>query len=777
MTNSGRRRHVDHNNDDTGDEAPQPNTGFLEPIAMHDILARSSSGTAGALNQLLDQYNDLVVAYNSLKMQHNEAVESLERTEPTGLGIEGTQLTTQHSRFKLLKKRSRRSFRDSITLPTRPHLPAVERVDTPVSSASDNPSLPSSRNLPGTPVLRGNQTSHNRSGSPTKSSHLPRSPSTYNGSPSPMRGKAHLMEDDPFATRIDRDALQTATITTLGSVPNSVAADVRDRVLFSVSVTRRTGGTFRVDKSWSELVALHEGCTAKSVCNGDEFNAQLPAPFLFEAPYSPYRLLQRNTAVDAYLEIVRSYGAVFSDFLVQFLSPTPARATPENHDRAHRQGFMVQRGHGEQWHFRQCILYANVLVLRDPFSEEEIRIDLSKTRIGRQNSETYRSSESSNLHALVILETRDRQDVCYVLCAESDDVRDLWIDALVNAIAFLNAGVDMIDSVPRRRDSILSSPSFEMQTSPEASPRITQDGPRRKRSGLFRLEPSSPTTATNVPRRFWNGFRSFSMGHSDNNEPSVFGLPLRKAVSRASLPGDTLALSPVPAIVRRCIDFLEQRGGLKEEGIYRQSGSQASIRALAERFASGDFDLFALDDKRQGSRESVDLHSVSGLLKLYMRELPDSVLTAALSHEFLSVVESSNRAEVVRQIGKLMYRLPPENYSLLRLLCGHMNRVVAYSTWNKMTVKNICIIFSPSLVIPTPLLSIFLTEYTLVFALGDNGDRAPIDVDGKPIVAESSPTLHAPTPTLPSMYKPYGASSLRSQAETMDDLLQAPIGL
>lgn len=746
MTGVGRRRRNDQGAPVGMDENIPAYTGFFETLSIQDVLQSSTPDTHSALTQLLEKYNDLVASYNSLKLQHNELIEYNYRPEPTGLGIEGTPLSApQHSRFKLLKRRSYRSIRESFNLhPRHAHVSQQEQSESPLSFASDSP-VAQSRGRPGTPNTRQGtaQTFQSRTmDSPVRVASS-RSPVSVSSSPFPFRTtRIHVAGDeDLFGTsRSERD-LSLSTITTCGSSPNRVGTDVRDRVLFCINIAPWFGVPHRVDKSWSELVGLHEACTGKAAACGEKFNAQLPHSVHFEPPYSPFRLSQRNISIDAYLESVRQHGAPFADLLFRFLGSTAIRGTPELQERAHRQGYLVRRNLDDQWCLCHCILLAKTLVLRDPFGDDEQRIDLARVRIGRQHADSYRPNEKSNLHALLILETQEGHDLYHVLCAESDSMRDSWIDTLVNAVACTNAGIEVADSPLHRGEMLATPPLNDMPSSPETSPRIPHEQPRRIRSGLFRSETASSNSTNH--RRFWSGFRSFGVGHADVNEPNIFGLSLRASVQRASLPGESLALSPVPAIVRRCIDFLEQRGGILEEGIYRQSGSQIAIRILAERFSTGDFDLVAPDEnaKRFNVRDYIDPHSVSGLLKLYMRELPDSVLTGALTPEFVAAVEAGSRAEYVPRIGQLMLRLPPENYSLLRMLCTHMKHIVSFSDTNKMNLKNIGIVLSPSLVIPTSLLSVFLIEYSYVFALGDHGERAPIDIEGHPVHEAGSPPV------------------------------------
>ncbi len=54
------------------------------------------------------------------------------------------------------------------------------------------------------------------------------------------------------------------------------------------------------------------------------------------------------------------------------------------------------------------------------------------------------------------------------------------------------------------------------------------------------------------------------------------------------------SIANLPAIVFRCIKYLEAQGAAQEEGIFRLSGSSAVIKALRERFNNGGRDLAQL---------------------------------------------------------------------------------------------------------------------------------------------------------------------------------------
>lgn len=127
---------------------------------------------------------------------------------------------------------------------------------------------------------------------------------------------------------------------------------------------------------------------------------------------------------------------------------------------------------------------------------------------------------------------------------------------------------------------------------------------------------------------------------------TVFGTTLEESLEVAQV-------ANLPAIVFRCIQYLESKQADQEEGIYRLSGSSAVIKSLKDRFNSGTFapSVLAIQRLNLGpnrftegdvdllaSDEYWDPHAIAGLLKTFMRELPASILTRELHTRFLSVI-------------------------------------------------------------------------------------------------------------------------------------------
>lgn len=158
----------------------------------------------------------------------------------------------------------------------------------------------------------------------------------------------------------------------------------------------------------------------------------------------------------------------------------------------------------------------------------------------------------------------------------------------------------------------------------------------------------------------------------------IFGMPLAEAVEASQPIGVDVFL---PAVVYRCIEYLEAREAINEEGIFRLSGSQNVIKALRERF-NNEIDVKLLDG------DYYDPHAVASLLKLYLRELPASVLTRELHLDFLKVLDVEEKEKRVAAFNILVHRLPRANEELLSNLCSYLADISNKADVNKMNVRN-----------------------------------------------------------------------------------------
>ena len=69
----------------------------------------------------------------------------------------------------------------------------------------------------------------------------------------------------------------------------------------------------------------------------------------------------------------------------------------------------------------------------------------------------------------------------------------------------------------------------------------------------------------------------------------------------------------------------------------------------------------------------------------------------------------------IAELSRLVSDLPPANYALLRALTAHLILVVKNADLNKMTLRNIGIVFSPTLGIPAGIFSDLVCHFGPVF--------------------------------------------------------------
>ncbi|KAF9879714.1 RhoGAP domain-containing protein [Colletotrichum karsti] len=201
----------------------------------------------------------------------------------------------------------------------------------------------------------------------------------------------------------------------------------------------------------------------------------------------------------------------------------------------------------------------------------------------------------------------------------------------------------------------------------------------------------------------------------------AFGAPLAEAV-RYNHPVDVNV--PLPAVVYRCIQYLDAKNAILEEGIFRLSGSNVVIKQLRERFnTEGDVNLVT-------DETYYDIHAVASLLKLYLRELPTTILTRDLHLEFLAVTEMSGLKEKIYALSELVQRLPQANATLLKYLIAFLIKIINNADMNKMTVRNVGIVFSPTLNIPAPVFAMLLQNYSGIFGFEPEEYELPSSFDG-----------------------------------------------
>lgn len=144
----------------------------------------------------------------------------------------------------------------------------------------------------------------------------------------------------------------------------------------------------------------------------------------------------------------------------------------------------------------------------------------------------------------------------------------------------------------------------------------------------------------------------------------------------------------VPPVVTTIVEFLEKHG-LSHEGIFRISGNYKVVESLKATF----------DKDGEADLEQVgDVMAVAGLLKLFLRELPDPLIPQNLTAEFIKIHQAQKGdSGSLSEMKSLLEKLPSSNYQLLKYLCKFLVKVSMNEENNKMSSMALSIIFGPNL--------------------------------------------------------------------------------
>jgi RalA-binding protein 1 len=542
--------------------------------------------------------------------------------------------------------------------------------------------------------------------------------------------------------------------------------------VFTVAVYERSANKqlWRIEKTYQSLALLDQQVKTVST-----IQARLPDRALFIG-HAPAKIDARRQVIDQYLgHLLESvYEERAAKIVCSFLSSDAfgaepseyfgAAPEPQQNDapvrklRQNRSGYLTKRGKNfGGWKARFFVLDGpNLKYFEGPGGAQLGAIKLQNAQIGKQSTTTASTTEDEEnqyRHAFLILEPKKKDSnslVRHVLCAESDEERDAWVESLLQYVDFkddeahpglqaqvwkseitgprsprLQKSLNDLRSPGVSRPSDLRAVQYNELTAgeapmmgPPASPRIAEPSS----PGFDRLEhangahpvisrPSNlqviqnasewgnkqppPTPGSRDKKRnvftlpFSNKGRSSSdlpAGERNGSDrPStagvqraVFGVELALAVEYAH-PADVA--TDLPAVVYRCIEYLTAQNAVAEEGIFRLSGSNTVIKSLKERFnTEGDIDLLAEDNY-------YDIHAVASLLKLYLRELPSSILTRELHLEFLKSLELTHEDKVIA-VNVLVNKLPPANRAMVEVLSGFMSLIVDNVAVNRMNVRN-----------------------------------------------------------------------------------------
>ncbi|KAM3624096.1 uncharacterized protein V6R79_018857 [Siganus canaliculatus] len=148
------------------------------------------------------------------------------------------------------------------------------------------------------------------------------------------------------------------------------------------------------------------------------------------------------------------------------------------------------------------------------------------------------------------------------------------------------------------------------------------------------------------------------------------------------------------SLVKNSINAIETRA-INDQGLYRVVGVSSKVQKLLTLMIdekSSDVDL--------STSEDWDIKTITSALKLYLRSLPEPLMTYGLYKEFISPAKGGSPESRIQAIHCLVHKLPEKNRQVLGLLMKHLANVAAHSKQNLMTVANLGVVFGPTLMRP-----------------------------------------------------------------------------
>ncbi|XP_011893654.1 rho GTPase-activating protein 15 isoform X3 [Papio anubis] len=177
---------------------------------------------------------------------------------------------------------------------------------------------------------------------------------------------------------------------------------------------------------------------------------------------------------------------------------------------------------------------------------------------------------------------------------------------------------------------------------------------------------------------------------------------------------------------RPSLKTLQEKGlikGLDVDGIYRVSGNLATIQKL--RFIVNQEEKLNLDDSQWE-----DIHVVTGALKMFFRELPEPLFPYSFFERFVEAIKKQDNNTRIEAVKCLVQKLPPPNRDTMKVLFGHLTKIVAKASKNLMSTQSLGIVFGPTLlraenetgnmaihmVYQNQIAELMLSEYSKIFS-------------------------------------------------------------
>ena len=197
---------------------------------------------------------------------------------------------------------------------------------------------------------------------------------------------------------------------------------------------------------------------------------------------------------------------------------------------------------------------------------------------------------------------------------------------------------------------------------------------------------TSPYPASQIASFSNNAYATQGQGQA--SQPMHFGVDLGYQMQRDG--------ADIPRVLEKCAETIDMYG-LDSMGIYRLSGTTSRVQRLKAKLEAN------IDAVNLNSDDNLtDINDISGVLKLFFRELPEPLFTHDLYHGFIDAAKIENARLRHIRLHERINELPDPNYATCKYFLGHLDRVRQHESNNSMSISNLAIVFGPTLLGPPP---------------------------------------------------------------------------
>ncbi|KAJ3169028.1 Rho GTPase-activating protein 21 [Geranomyces variabilis] len=184
-------------------------------------------------------------------------------------------------------------------------------------------------------------------------------------------------------------------------------------------------------------------------------------------------------------------------------------------------------------------------------------------------------------------------------------------------------------------------------------------------------------------------------------EVAAAGAALGRRSSRLSLTGTVSTSSP-----RSSVDFTTAGANAVVSPPAQTEGRRISARP-ARRLSTSSIPPAVVGFSGPSLYDN-DIHVVTGVIKGFLRAglgpAKQPICSFALYEGFVAATQIADWRARMISIQDMVHALPRTHFATLKHVCEHLNRVAAQADRNRMSVRNLSIIFGPTLLRPPPAL-------------------------------------------------------------------------